>query len=233
MEKMLKTLCEGLPALGLELEKETAEKLCAFGTAVVEQNKVMNLTAITEPEQVAKLHLLDSLSVLKMADLRGKTLIDVGCGAGFPGVPVKIACPEVKLTLLDSLGKRMAWLEQILPQLGVEAKCVTARAEEAVQTCREQYDFATSRAVARLNILLELTAPYVKVGGQVLALKGAAAEEELAEAKNAIRRLGLQLQRVEQFPVDGTAHAVIVLKKIAPTPPQYPRRYAKIKQSPL
>ena len=233
MDKMFTALCEGLPGLGLTLEKETAEKLCAFGEAVVEQNKVMNLTAITEPEQVAKLHLLDSLSVLKVANLQGRTLIDVGCGAGFPGVPVKIACPEVKLTLLDSLGKRMAWLEQILPQQGIQAECVTARAEEAVQTRREQYDFATSRAVARLNILLELTAPYVKVGGRVLALKGAAAEEELAEAKNAIRRLGLQLERVEQFPVDGTAHAVIVLKKVAPTPPQYPRRYARIKQAPL
>ena len=160
-------------------------------------------------------------------------MIDVGCGAGFPGVPVKIACPGVELTLLDSLGKRMAWLEQILPTLGVDAECVTARAEEAVQTRREQYDVATSRAVARLNILLELTAPYVKVGGLVLAMKGTAAREELAEAQNAIRKLGLQLEKVEEFPVDGTAHTVIVLRKVAPTPKTYPRRYAKIKQSPL
>ena len=127
----------------------------------------------------------------------------------------------------------MNWLETILPQLGVEAQCVTARAEEFVTGCREQYDFATSRAVARLNILLELTAPYVKVGGKILAMKGTAAHEELAEAKNAIKRLGLQLERVEEFPVDGTAHTVIVLKKISATPAQYPRRYAKIKQSPL
>jgi len=226
-------LREGLPQLGLELTPEIQQKLCAFGEAVIRQNEVMNLTAITEPSQVAKLHLLDSISLLTLADLRGKRMIDVGCGAGFPGVPVKIACPEVKLTLLDSLGKRMAWLEQILPQLGVEAECVTARAEEAVQTRREQYDIATSRAVARLNILLELTAPYVKVGGFVLAMKGTAAREELDEAKNAIRKLGLKLEKVEEFPMDGTAHAVIVLRKVAPTPPQYPRRYAKIKQAPL
>ena len=226
-------LREGLPQLGLELAPEIQQKLCAFGEAVIRQNEVMNLTAITEPSQVAKLHLLDSISLLTLADLRGKRMIDVGCGAGFPGVPVKIACPEVKLTLLDSLGKRMAWLEQILPQLGVEAECVTARAEEAVQTRREQYDIATSRAVARLNILLELTAPYVKVGGFVLAMKGTAAREELDEAKNAIRKLGLKLEKVEEFPMDGTAHAVIVLRKVAPTPPQYPRRYAKIKQAPL
>ena len=233
MSEMLEALCEGLPRLGLELSGETRQKLCDFGHAVVEQNKVMNLTAITEPAQVAKLHLLDSISLLTLQDLKGKTVIDVGCGAGFPGVPVKIACPEAKLTLLDSLGKRMTWLETILPQLGVEAECVTARAEEAVATRREQYDFATSRAVARLNILLELTAPYVKVGGKVLAMKGTAALEELEEAKNAIRRLGLKLEKVAEFPVDGTAHTVIVLKKVAPTPPQYPRRYAKIKQSPL
>jgi len=230
---MLTTLLNGLPQLGLELDVQTAQTLCAFGEGVVKQNEVMNLTDITEPAAVAKLHLLDSLSLLTLADLRGKKLIDVGCGAGFPGVPVKIACPEVQLTLLDSLGKRMNWLETFLPTLGVEAECVTARAEEAVAQRREQYDFATSRAVARLNILLELTAPYVKVGGAVLAMKGAAAREELAEAQNAIHKLGLKVEKTQEFPVDGTAHTVIVLRKVAHTPPQYPRRFAKIKQSPL
>ena len=230
---MRETLSKGLPQLGLSLGEEIQNTLCAFGEAVVEQNKVMNLTAITEPEQVAKLHLLDSLTLLTLEDLRGKRVIDVGCGAGFPGVPVKIACPQMELTLLDSLGKRMQWLETVLPTLGVEAECVTARAEEAVATRRESYDVATSRAVARLNILLELTAPYVKVGGKVLAMKGAAAQEELDEAKSAIAKLGLKLERVAEFPVDGTAHKVIVLKKVAPTPAKYPRRYAKIKQEPL
>jgi len=230
---MKKTLADGLPRLDLPLSEQRQEALCAFGAAVIEQNKVMNLTAITQPDQVAKLHLLDSLTLLTLEDLRGKRMIDVGCGAGFPGVPVKIACPEVELTLLDSLGKRMQWLETVLPTLGVEAECVTARAEEAVAERRESYDIATSRAVARLNILLELTAPYVKVGGKVLAMKGTAAQEELAEAKNAIAKLGLKLERVAEFPVDDTAHTVIVLRKVAPTPPKYPRRYAKIKQSPL
>ena len=231
--EMQTALQAGLPQLGLELTEDAQKTLCAFGNAVIEQNKVMNLTAITQPEQVAKLHLLDSLSLLTLTDLRGKRVIDVGCGAGFPGVPIKIACPDLRLTLLDSLGKRMAWLETILPQLGVEAECVTARAEEAVTTRREQYDVATSRAVARLNILLELTAPYVRLGGLVLAMKGTAAQEELNEAKNAIKRLGLKLEQVVDFPVGETAHTVIVLRKVAPTPPQYPRRYAKIKQSPL
>ena len=230
---MKKTLEAGLPQLGLTLPEDRIDTLCAFGKAMVKQNEVMNLTGITEDTQVAKLHLLDSLTVLSTADLKGKKLIDVGCGAGFPGVPLAIACPEAEITLLDSLGKRMKWLEEVLPQLGVSAECVTARAEEAVATRRESYDFATSRAVARLNILLELTAPYVKVGGAVLAMKGAAAKEELAECTNAIKKLGLKVEEVREFPIDGTAHAVIVLRKIAPTPKQYPRRFAKIKQAPL
>ena len=144
-----------------------------------------------------------------------------------------IACPDAKITLLDSLGKRMKWLEEVLPTLGIEAECITARAEEAVATRRESYDFATSRAVARLNILLELTAPYVKVGGKVLAMKGTAAKEELAESKNAIAKLGLKVEEVKEFPIDGTNHAVIVLKKVSPTPKQYPRRFAAIKKAPL
>lgn len=230
---MKNTLTEGLDTLGLTLSEEQIDTLCAFGRAMVKQNEVMNLTAITEDTAVAKLHLLDSLTVLCCADLAGKTLIDVGCGAGFPGVPLAVACPEAKITLLDSLGKRVKWLEETLPTLGISAECITARAEEAVADRRETYDFATSRAVARLNILLELTAPYVKVGGAVLALKGAAAKEELGECKNAIRQLGLKLEDVKEFPIDGTNHAIILLRKVAPTPKQYPRRYAKIKQSPL
>ena len=233
MDLMLETLKCGLPALGLSLSDEVNQSLCAFGRAMVKQNEVMNLTGITEDAAVAKLHLLDSLTVCASVDLGGKTLIDVGCGAGFPGVPLAIACPDTKVTLLDSLGKRMKWLQEVLPALGVQATCITGRAEEEVTKCREQFDVATSRAVARLNILLELTAPYVKLGGFVVALKGSAAKEELAEAKNAIKKLGLQLQEVKEFDIDGAVHSVIVLKKIGFTPPQYPRRFAKIKQSPL
>ena len=233
MDKMRETLDQELPLLGIQLPEEKRQTLCDFGHAMVQQNEVMNLTGITEDTAVARLHLLDSLTVLSTADLAGKTLIDVGCGAGFPGVPLAIACPEAKVTLLDSLGKRMKWLETVLPTLGVSAECVTARAEEAVADRRESYDFATSRAVARLNILLELTAPYVKVGGAVLAMKGALAAEELEESKNAIKKLGLKLEEVRQFPIDGTNHVVLVLRKVAPTPKQFPRRFAKIKQAPL
>lgn len=234
MDIMKETLLEGLTQLELQLSEARCQQLCQFGQLVVEQNKVMNLTAITDPQGVARLHLLDSLTLLKVAQLAGKRLIDVGCGAGFPGVPLKIACPELELTLLDSLTKRVNWLENAaLPALNIQAECLAARAEEAVAQRRETYDLATSRAVARLNILLELTAPFVKVGGRVLAMKGTAAQEELAEAKTAIRKLGLQLEKTWVFPMGDTQHTVIVLKKVAPTPAQYPRRYAKIKQSPL
>lgn len=234
MTEMKAALMQGLPGLGLELEDGRCDQLCAFGEAVIRQNEVMNLTAITDPAQVARLHLLDSLTVLTALNLKGKRVIDVGCGAGFPGVPLKIACPEMKLTLLDSLGKRMTWLrEAALPELGVEAECLTARAEEAVASRRESYDVATSRAVARLNVLLELTAPYVKVGGWVVAMKGSAAAEELEEAKNAVSKLGLRLERTADFPLEGTQHTLILLQKVRPTPAQYPRKFAKIKQSPL
>ena len=234
MDLMKKTLQEGLPELNLNLDEAICDQLCAFGGAMVKQNEVMNLTGITEDSQVAKLHLLDSLTVLATADLTGKRLIDVGCGAGFPGVPLAIACPKARITLLDSLAKRMNWLETVVPQLGIaNAECVTARAEEAVVKCRETYDYATSRAVARLNILLELTAPYVRVGGAVLAMKGSAAREEVAEAKNAIAKLGLKLEEIRDFTIDGATHSVIVLRKVHPTPPRFPRRFSKIKQAPL
>lgn len=230
---MKQALIDQLGQWGMSLPEERLDALCAFGEAVLRQNEVMNLTAITEPSAVARLHLADSVSLLCCAELAGKSLIDVGCGAGFPGVALKITCPQLDLTLLDSLGKRMSWLSSILPTLGIQATCVTARAEEAIASRRAQYDFASARAVARLNILLELTAPFVKTGGAVLAMKGAAANEELHEAKNAIARLGLEVEQVRRFPIDGAEHAVIVLRKVRPTPPQYPRRYAKIKQSPL
>lgn len=233
MDKMRTVLDAGLSSLGLPLPEDRRRMLCAFGEAMLQQNEVMNLTAITEPSQVGELHLVDSLTVLASVSLAGKTLIDVGCGGGFPGVPLAIACPEAKITLLDSLGKRMHWLETTLPSLGISAKCVTARAEEAVADCRETYDYAVSRAVARLNILLELTAPYVKVGGAVLAMKGSAAQEELAEASLAIKKLGLKLEAIRKFPVGGGAHHVLIFRKVSPTPSQYPRRYAKIKQAPL
>ena len=198
----------------LPLSEGQIETFCRFGEALLEQNKVMNLTAITEPGAVARLHFVDCMALLPLADLRSRTVIDVGCGAGFPGVPLKIAEPSIRLTLLDSLGKRMRWLETVLPELGVDAEVVTGRAEEYVAGCREQYDAAVSRAVARLNVL-------------------AMAQEEADEAASAIRRLGGTIERIAEYPIGDAIHRVVIVRKIAPTPKSYPRPFAKIKKAPL
>lgn len=217
---------------GLSFTEEQLEQFTKYYELLVETNKVMNLTAITEPEEVAVKHMIDSLLAYE-AGMAGKTLADVGTGAGFPGVPLKIAEPSIRLTLLDSLGKRMRWLETVLPELGVDAEVVTGRAEEYVAGCREQYDAAVSRAVARLNVLAELCLPYVKVGGQFLAMKGAMAQEEADEAASAIRRLGGTIERIAEYPIGDAIHRVVIVRKIAPTPKSYPRPFAKIKKAPL
>lgn len=228
MEQALQAECA---RLGIALTQEQIALFRAFSDALIEKNKVMNLTAITEPEGVAKLHFADCLALLNVVDCRNKSVIDVGCGAGFPGVPMKLGEPSIRLTLLDSLQKRVSWLRETLETLGVKAECVAARAEE--YAAREQYDIAVSRAVARLNVLAELCLPFVRVGGYFLAMKGAAAEEELQEAKHALHVLGGSVARVAEYDLDGVTRRVIVVKKLRPTPAAYPRRFAKIKQQPL
>lgn len=225
------TLREECRRRGIPLTDAQIEQFCAFGAALLEKNRVMNLTAITEPDAVARLHFADCLSLLNIVDFKGKRVIDVGCGAGFPGVPLKLGEPSVRLTLLDSLQKRIHWLDETLGAMGVEAECVAARAEEFA--AREQYDIAVSRAVARLNVLCELCLPFVKVGGYFLAMKAAAAQEELGEAHRAVSVLGGTVERVAEYEMDGAARRVIVIRKLRPTPPAYPRRFSKIKQQPL
>ena len=230
---MRQTLLAGLPAYSVTLSDGQIDTLCRFGEALIEKNAVMNLTAITEPSAVAQLHFLDCIALLNAADFHGKRVIDVGCGAGFPGVPLKIAEPSICLTLLDSLAKRMNWLSETLPALGVDAEIITARAEEFAAQRREQYDLATSRAVARLNVLAELCLPYVRVGGKFLAMKGALAQEEVEEARRGIERLGGHVLRIFEYPVADAVHKAVVIEKLRTTPPQYPRAFAKIKKSPL
>lgn len=232
---MKQALASGLPQLERKLTDAQLDTFCAFGSALVEKNQVMNLTAITEPEQVARLHFLDCIALLGAANFYGKTVIDVGCGAGFPGVPLKIAEPSIDLTLLDSLKKRMDWLESTLPELGIEAQCVAARAEEYALAHREQYDIAVSRAVARLAMLAELCLPLVRVGGHFVAMKSADSDEELSQAARAIATLGGKVTRIWDYPVPGTdaVHRAVVITKVKATPKPYPRRFAKIKQQPL
>ena len=230
MKQALRAL---LPKQQLSLTEDQLDTFERFGQLLLKKNQVMNLTAITEPEKVAELHFFDSLALLNAADFKGKRVIDVGCGAGFPGVPLKIAEPSIELTLLDSLGKRTDWLRQILPELGLDASVVTARAEEFVSTCRERFDLAVSRAVARLNVLCELCLPYVKVGGCFLAMKGQLADVELEEAKKAISILGGSVERVYAYDVENAVHRAVVIRKEKPTPAKYPRAFAKIKKAPL
>ena len=230
---MKETLQRLLPKQNISLSDSQLDTFERFGRALLEKNQVMNLTAITEPDQVAELHFYDCLALLNAADFKSKRVVDIGCGAGFPGVPLKIAEPSMDLTLLDSLGKRMDWLREVLPELGVEATVVTARAEEYVASCRERYDIAVSRAVARLNILAELCLPYVKVGGVFVAMKGQLADLELDEAKKGISLLGGSVERVFEYTVSSAVHRAVVIRKDKPTPPKYPRPFAKIKKSPL
>ena len=177
---MNELLLQGLSELGLDVSR--AETLERFSSLLLEKNEVMNLTAITEPDAVAQLHLLDSAALLPFVDLTGKTVVDVGTGAGFPGMPLRILKDDFDLTLLDSLGKRVNWLQEVCDELQLKrVACVHARAEEFAMQHREQFDIATSRAVAQLSILSELCLPLIKVGGQFIAMKSVDTEDEIAE----------------------------------------------------
>ena len=228
------TLRQGLAAL--ELPTENVCSFLRYGELLLEKNKVMNLTAITEPQDVATLHFLDCAAMAHLYDFKDKTVADVGTGAGFPGVPLKLVEPSIRLTLLDSLNKRIDFLKEVCADLGLQdVDCVHGRAEEFAAGHRESFDVVTSRAVANLQMLVELCLPLVKEGGYFLSMKSVESEEEINSAKKAIATLGGKIEKCVNYTIPGTdvAHRLVFIKKVGPTPKKYPRAFAKIKKSPL
>ncbi|WP_294663566.1 16S rRNA (guanine(527)-N(7))-methyltransferase RsmG [uncultured Ruminococcus sp.] len=222
----------------ITLTENQYEQFQKYFELLVEWNEKMNLTAITDESGVALKHFADSLSLLNFVDIpQNSTLADVGTGAGFPGVVLKIARPDIKLTLIDSLNKRLVFLGEVCAQLGIEAELIHSRAEDGArdEKLRESFDFAVSRAVARMNILSEYCLPYVKVGGAFCAMKGAQANEEFKESLNAINTLGGKLEKKYFFelPENGGERAIAVVRKVKNTPQKYPRQSGKIKAKAL
>ncbi len=224
MKELLK---EGSALLGVPLDDEKIEKLVEYSGLLVEWNEKINLTAITEEREIAIKHFLDSLTAILTGYVKGK-VIDVGTGAGFPGLVLKIAKPEISLTLLDSLNKRINFLKEVCEKTRIEGvQFVHARAEDGARgEAREKFDTVVSRAVANMTVLSELCIPFLKVGGRFLALKGPLAEEELELAKRAIHILGGEIEGVKEIkiPYSDLEHKIIIVKKVRQTPLQYPRK---------
>lgn len=238
---MRELLASGLTQMGLSPTGDQIDKLCRYADLLLAQNKVMNLTAITQPEEVARLHFLDSAALTLWQDpgwLAGKSVIDVGTGAGFPGMVLKILEPTISLTLADSLGKRVHWLETVCEALSLDGvRCLHVRAEELAldPAYRDSFDVATSRAVASFPLLCELCLPYVKVGGAFLAMKSVESGAEIEAGQNAVKRLGGKPLHPFDYSIPGTdiTHRIVGVKKLSSTPKGYPRSWGKIKKAPL
>ena len=235
---MTDILKNGFDSLGLDFNELAAKRFLRYFEMLDEKNKVMNLTAIYGKENTARLHFLDCAAVLKFFDFTGKSVIDIGTGAGFPGLPMKIAMPELSLSLLDSQRKRVDFLSQVCSELGFDdVPCIHARAEEYLQDlqAREAFDAVVSRAVSHLSVLCELCLPYVSVGGALVAMKGPDCREEISQSGNAVQLLGGGVPQVFCYDIPGTdvVHSVVIVQKVRSTPSKYPRRFAKIQKNPL
>lgn len=225
---MKEILKNGAEKLGIELDDDKINKLQKYADLLVEWNEKMNLTAITEEKEIATKHFLDSMTALCTGKVRGR-VIDVGCGAGFPGLVLKIVCPEINLVLMDSLKKRITFLNEVINELGlVGVETVHMRAEDGGKnpTYRASFDTVVSRAVANMSVLSEWCIPFLKQGGYFLALKGPAAEEEYKEAKRAVSILGGECEGIDEaeIPYTDLHHKIIMVKKVRQTPMKYPRK---------
>lgn len=235
---MKKLLIEACRSLKIDIDDKQAEQFLLYKDLLKEWNEKINLTAITEDREIILKHFADCLTILTKRDLKGKTVIDVGTGAGFPGLPLKIAQKGIKLTLLDSLNKRINFLKEVCDKLALEeVDCVHSRAEDGGinPLYREKFDVCVSRAVANLAVLCEYCLPFVKVGGEFIALKGPDAENELMNAKKAISLLGGEVVGIEEVEVPETdlRHNMVIIKKVSATPKRYPRKAGKISKNPL
>lgn len=237
MNAISKTLERCAAQMEISLTEGQLRQFEVYAALLLDWNTRMNLTAITAPEEIAVKHFLDSLILLKYTELpENAAMIDVGTGAGFPGLPLKIARPDLRLTLLDSSSKRVGFLQAVAEELGLKAECIHGRAEElgAMPGYRGRYDLATARAVAALPVLCEYCLPFVKRGGVFAALKGPGIGEEAAGAKAAIRILGGRVEAIKELELPNqNRRAIVLVQKISQTPPEYPRSHAKIAKKPL
>jgi 16S rRNA (guanine527-N7)-methyltransferase len=236
---IINTLLEGAKIYGIELNDTQVEQFIKYKDLLKEWNEKINLTAITEDEGIIKKHFIDSISILSSGIVKGNiSVIDVGTGAGFPGIPIKIIMPSVRVVLLDSLNKRVNFLNTVISELGLSGiDTVHGRAEDFAkkESFRESFDVATARAVANLAVLSEYCIPYVKVGGHFIAMKGPAAQEELSESKNAIGTLGGKFSRIVEtkIPEEELKHNLVIVEKISKTLDKYPRKAGQIEKKPI
>jgi len=224
---------------GIEFNEEKYSKFIKYKEMIKEWNEKINLTAIVEDDEIIKKHFIDSIKVFKFEKLKnGRKVIDIGTGGGFPGIPMKIVNPSTEVVLLDSLNKRINFLNEVIKDLELNnIRTIHGRAEDFARESRyrEKFDVATSRAVANLTVLSEFCLPYVKVGGYFVAMKGPAIEEEMKDAKNAIKILGGQVEKIIEVDIEGSDlnHNLVVIKKIKETPSKYPRKAGMVTKNPL
>lgn len=234
--ELMKKACE---SENLSYNEETHKLFIEYMELLKEWNEKINLTAIKEDEEIFKKHFIDSIKILKINEIRNaKSIIDIGTGAGFPGIPLKIMLTETKITLLDSLNKRVNFLQNVINKLGLKnIEAIHGRAEEVAKerNYREKYDIVVSRAVASLPVLSEFCIPYIKIGGCFIAMKGPSVDDEIEEANDAIKILGAKIEKIENVKIEESDlnHKLVIIRKIKSTNNVYPRKYAMITKKPL